>query len=167
MVVCRAENGAARQVCEDQLRSRLQAAGVTPILGPDHSGAPDGGAQVDAGLLDAARDAGAKAVFLTGIAADASVVTPGPSVGIGVGGYGGSGGWHGSSGVGAGVGVNVPVGAGQVETAYAADMVVTDVASGRILWTSKVTTGASRDLGGQIATMVETGVHAAQKAGLF
>jgi hypothetical protein len=77
------------------------------------------------------------------------------------------GGGAGGGGVGAGVGVAVPVGNARVSTAYAANLVLTDVATGRMMWTSKVTTAASQDVAGQMEKLAQTGVEAVQKAGML
>ena len=111
-----------------------------------------------------ARSSGAKAVWRSTVAPDATVGTPGPTVGIGVGGFGGG---YGAGGVGAGVGVGVPVGPDRVETAYGANLVLTDIETGRVMWTSKVTTAASRDVNAQMDKLAQTGVEAAQKAGML
>ena len=63
--------------------------------------------------------------------------------------------------------VSVPVGGAGVSTGYAANMVLTDVATGRVMWTSKVTAPASLDVNAQIGQLAKAGVEAAQKAGLF
>jgi hypothetical protein len=114
---------------------------------------------VSEATLSAAREAGARAVLTSRIAPDATVVSPRPSIGIGVGSWGGS--------VGSSVGVSVPVGGERVNTAYGADLVLTDVASGRMMWTSKITTPASRDVNAQLAKLAKSGVDAAKQAGLF
>jgi len=101
------------------------------------------------------------------IAPDVTVVSPGPTVGFGIGGFGISGGWHRSSGVGAGVGVGFPVGAERVNTAYAAEMTLTDVNTGRLMWTSRVTTPASQDVAEQVTELVGVGVKSARQAGFL
>ena len=50
---------------------------------------------------------------------------------------------------------------------YGANLVLTDIESGRIMWTSKVTTAASRDVNAQIDKLAQSGVEAAQKAGML
>jgi hypothetical protein len=72
-----------------------------------------------------------------------------------------------SSSVGGGIGVGFPVGGEQVHTAYAADMTLTDVATGRLMWTSKITTPASHDMTEQVTQLVEVGVQSAQQAGFL
>jgi hypothetical protein len=158
LVVCDAKETAVRHICQEQVSQQLSAAGASPVIGPQSADAQSAPAAEP--VLAAARDAGAKAVLRTGIAPDATVVSPGPSFGIGIGGFGGGN-------VAGGVGVSVPVGGERVSTAYAADMTLTDVTSGRVVWSSTVTTPASRDVNAQVATLTKTGLEAAQKAGLF
>jgi hypothetical protein len=158
LVVCDAKETAVRQVCQEQVSQQLTAAGAIPVIGPQAGGAESAPAAEP--VLAAARDAGAKAVLRTGIAPDATVVSPGPSFGIGIGGFGGGN-------VSGGVGVSVPVGGERVSTAYAADMTLTDVTSGRVIWSSTVTTPASRDVNAQVALLTRAGLDGAQKAGLF
>jgi hypothetical protein len=55
----------------------------------------------------------------------------------------------------------------QLDAGYAADMLVTDVATGRLMWTSRVTTGSWQSLDAQIGELVQTGFEGARKAGLF
>jgi hypothetical protein len=161
LVVCDAKETAVKRICQDQVSQQLNVAGATPVIGPETSGAESGPAGEQ--ILAAARDAGAKAVLRSSIAPDATVVSPGPSVGFGIGGFGmGS-----SNNVGGSVGVSMPVGGERVNTAYAAEMSLTDVASGRLIWSSTVSSPASRDVNGQVASLAKTGVESATKAGLF
>jgi hypothetical protein len=46
-------------------------------------------------------------------------------------------------------------------------MVLTDAASVRMMWSSKVTTPASQNIGAQMADLARVGVEAVQKAGFF
>ncbi len=165
-IVCNAKETAIKRTCEDQLAAQVAASGATPVTGPGSDNPTGGTAPITHEMLASARSAGAKAILSSTIAPEATVVNPGPTVGLGVGGFGGSGGWH-SGGVGGSVGIAVPVGAGQVNTSYAANLVLTDVASGQMMWTSKVTAPASQDVGAQIGELAKTGIAAAQKAGLF
>jgi hypothetical protein len=54
-----------------------------------------------------------------------------------------------------------------VDTSYGADLVLTDVASGQMMWTSSIATPASRDVNAQVASIAKVAVEAAKKAGLF
>jgi hypothetical protein len=163
LVVCDADAVALCRLCEEQVSARLTAMGVIPVTPPDSDTAVGGGASSarDNGLATA-RTAGAKAVFASTLARDTTVVDPGPTFGIGV---GGGGGYHG--GIGGGVGVSVPVGSERANTAYGADMSLTDVATGKLMWSGKVTTRASADVAEQIGKLAQTGVAAAQKAGVL
>jgi hypothetical protein len=164
MIVCDAGELAVRQICQDRMTARLAELGVVPVAAGAAGQTADAAAQSNANVVTAARNLGAKAVWRSTVAPDATVATPGPTVGIGVGGFGG-GGWN--SGVGAGVGVGVPVGAGRVDTIYGANLVLTDIATGRVMWTSKVTTAASHDVAAQIDKLAQSSVEAAQKAGMI
>jgi hypothetical protein len=162
LIVCNAAEVTLRRICEDQLAVRLTALGITPVKtdGQDLGAVPTGPAN-DKTLAEA-RSAAAKAIFASNLAPDAAVVSPGPTFGVGVGGFGGYRG-----GMGAGVGVSAPIGPERVSTAYGADMALTDVATGRLIWSAKVTTAASQDLTMQIGKLVEEGVAAVQKAGML
>jgi hypothetical protein len=156
LVVCDANEPVVRRICQDKLAGQVAASGATPVVGPEN---------VAAGPTDrtlaAARGAGATAVFGSTIGPEAVIAGAGPTFGFGIGGVSGGG-------VGGGVGISFPFGGGpQVDTGYAANVVVTDVATGRLMWTSKVTTGAWQDLDTQIGELVKGAVEGAQKAGLF
>ena len=80
---------------------------------------------------------------------------------IGIGGFG-----FGSSGS-AGVGVSAPVGGGRVTSGYSANGRVTEVSSGRLVWTAKATAPPSSDINVQMSELSKTVLAAADKAGLF
>jgi len=156
LVVCDANEPVVRQICQDKLAAQVAASGATPVMSPEHVAAGPSDK-----TLAAARTAGATAVFGSTIAPDAAIVGAGPTFGFGIGGVSGGG-------VGGGVGISFPFGGGaQVDTAYAANVLVTDVATGRLMWTSKVTTSSYQSLDTQISELVKTAVEGAQKAGLF
>lgn len=163
LVICEAQETVIRRICEDKVATQVAASGATPVAGPEFADLTVGPPPTNDRTLAAARSAGAVAILGSTITPDIAVVSPGPTFGFGFGSYGGSGGWGSASGVG----ISVPVGGGQVDTAYAANMVLTDVATARVMWTSKVTTPASQDIHGQIDELAKAGVGAAQKAGLF
>jgi hypothetical protein len=48
-----------------------------------------------------------------------------------------------------------------------ADMTLTDVATKRLIWTSKITTPASQDITEQVTELVEVGVKSARQAGFL
>ena len=86
-------------------------------------------------------------------------VSPGFSIGVGGFGFG----RH--SGVG--VGVEAPIGGGRVTSGYSANGRVTDVPSGRLVWTAKATAPPSSDLNAQMGELSKAVLGAADKAGLF
>ena len=163
LVVCDAPDAAIRGVCQDQVAAQVRASGAAAVISPD-AGLTVGPPPANDKTLAAARAAGAKAILGSTIGPDVTVVSPGSSIGIGVGGFGGSGG---GSVMGGSVGIGFPVGGGQATTGYAANMVLTDVATVRLMWTGKVTTPASQNVSAQIGELARVGVEAARKAGFF
>jgi hypothetical protein len=163
LVVCDAPDVAVRRVCQDQVATQVRAVGATPVISPD-AGVTAGPPPTNDKTLAAARAAGAKAILGSAIGPDVTVVNPGPSIGIGVGGFGGSGG---GTVTGGSVGIGFPIGGGQATTGYAANMVLTDVATARMMWTSKITTPASQNVGAQMGELARVGVEAARTSGFF
>ncbi len=161
LVACESSDLAVKRICQDQFASELTAHGATPVIAPDDT-QPSATRGVDR-YLPVARSAGAKAVLNAAVAPDAFAVSPGPSVGFGIGGFGGSG----RVGTGVGVGVSMPVGSGQSNMAYVANSTLTDVASGRAMWTAKASTPAASNVNTQLGELAKAVVAAAQKAGLF
>ena len=158
LVACDAAELVVRQICQDQLASEVVARGATPVfVGPGVAIATD--RAIDGQLLPAARDAGAKAVMVMTVAVAVSDVSQGVSIGIG--GFG-----FGSHSAG-GVGVSAPIGGGKVTSGYAANGRVTDVASGRLLWTAKATASPSSDVAAQMGDLSRSVLGAADKAGIF
>lgn len=158
LVVCEAPELALKRSCLDRVTAELVAYGATPVAGPE---LPAGTARSAAAepYLPAARAAGAKAVWLTSLAPAATVLQPGPSIGVGVGGYGRA--------MGGGVGISLPIGGARPRTGYGADSQLTDVASARLMWTAKTRAAASDDLGAQLSELVKSAMAAAGKAGFF
>jgi hypothetical protein len=165
LVVCNANAPAVQRICQDQIAARMLASGIRPVMATEVDLSAAEGKSIADNIFAAARREGANAIWAATIAPDATVVSPGPTIGVGIGGFGGSGGWYPSSGVGGGIGVGVPVSGEQVSTAYAADMTLTDVGTGRLMWTSKITTPASQDIAEQVTRLVEVGAQSAQQAG--
>jgi hypothetical protein len=167
LVVCDASDAVIERLCQDQLATQVAAAAATPATAPDTNHPTAVGGHLPENVFAAARRAGAKAILVSTIVPDATVVQPSPTIGFGLGGFRSTGGWHRSSGIGTGVGVAVPVGADRVQTAYAATMTLTDVDTRRLMWTSRVTTPASPDVNTQVSKLAKAGVEAAQQAGLL
>ena len=158
LVACDAFEVVIRQICQDQLASEVVARGATPVfLAPGFPVATD--RSVDAQLLPAAREAGAKAMMVMTVAVAVNDVSPGFSIGVGGFGFG----RH--SGVG--LGVEAPIGGGRVTSGYSANGRVTDVPSGRLVWTAKATAPPSSDVNAQMGELSKAVLGAADKAGLF
>ena len=162
LVVCDAPDIAIRNICQDQVAAEVRASGATPVINAD-AGLTVGPPPANDKTLAAARAAGAKAILGSTIGADVTVVNPGSSAGFGLGGFGGSG----RTVTGGSVGIGFPMGGGQATTGYTANMVLTDVATVRVMWTSKVTTPGSQNVGAQIGDLARVGVGAARTAGFF
>ena len=163
LVVCDSNEAAVKRICEDQMSAELAAVGATPVIMP---GDATTSGSVNERALAAAHAAGAKAVLLSTVAPEVTAISPGPSIGVGIGGFGGFGGSR-SGGIGTGVGVSVPVGKERVDTAYAANMTLTDVDRGHLMWTGKVRASGSQDINQQLASLARNGIEAAQRAGMF
>ena len=147
-----------RQICQDQLAREVVARGATPVfLAPGFPVATD--RSVDAQLLPAAREAGAKAMMVMTVAVAVQDVSQPFQIGIGGFGFGSSG--------SAGVGVSAPVGGGRVTSGYSANGRVTEVPSGRLVWTAKATAPPSSDINAQMSDLSRLVLGAADKAGLF
>lgn len=162
-VVCEATDVAIKRICQDQVVSQLTTLGATPVKGPESDQPTPAPQPVADPYLAAAREAGASAVLSTAVTPDARVVDAGPSIGFGIGGFGGGGGAYRSGGVG----MSVPVGPGQVNTGYAANTTLTDVATGRLMWTAKAASPPSKDVNAQVADLSKTVLDAAKKEGFF
>ena len=159
MVVCEAQDETIQRLCQDRVAAGLAARGAVPVALPENVAAPMAPAVIDPQVLQAARDAGAKAVFSVTVGISSQAVNPGMSLSIGGFGFGSSG--------GAGVGVSAPIGGGQVSSGYSASGRVTDVANARLLWTARATTPPSSNVNAQLADLTTTVFAAAEKAGMF
>jgi len=158
LVACDAYEVVVRQICQDQLAAQVLARGATPVfLAPGFPVATD--RSVDAQLLPAAREAGAKAMMVMTVAVAVQDVSQPFQIGIGGFGFGSSG--------SAGIGVSAPVGGGRVTSGYSANGRVTDVPTGRLVWTAKATAPPSSDINAQMSDLSRLVLGAADKAGLF
>jgi hypothetical protein len=157
LVVCEASDQTLRRLCEEQLASEVIAFGGSVTRAAEGAPLPDAAAH-----LPAAGKAGAVAVVRGVVTPSAQSFNPGPQFSFGVGGWGG-----GSSSVGGGVGVSVPAGAGSVSTGYGIDLGITDVSTGRLVWSAKTTTPPSSDVGAQMVDLARTSMTAARAAGVI
>lgn len=160
LIACEAYEQVLKRLCQDQLAAEVVARGATPVVGPDTTNPAPGRPLGDEQYLGAARSAGARAMLTSVLTPAAAHVNPGLSVGIG-------GMRIGSGGFGAGVGVSLPVGGTQMHTGYSSNIRVTDVASGRLLWTAKATAPPSSDINAQLSELNKAVFGAADKANLF
>ena len=158
LVACDAAEVVIRQVCQDRLASEVVARGGAPVFVPPETPVATD-RSIDAQLLPTARSAGASAMLVMTVAVAVNDVSPGFSVGIGGFGFG----RH--SGVG--LGVDAPIGGGRLTSGYSANGRVTDVNSGRLVWTAKATSPPSSDVPVQMAELSKAVLDAAQKDGLF
>jgi hypothetical protein len=109
--------------------------------------------------VTAARAANARAVLVVSVTPSLTDVSPGVSIGLGGFSFGSRG--------GGGVGISAPIGGGRVTTGFSANGRVTEVASGRLLWTASAAAPPSADLNAQFGALTKTVLDSAQKAGLF
>ena len=158
LVACDAFDVAVRQVCQDQLASEVVARGATPVLVASDTPLLTDRA-IDGQLLSSARTVAAKAVLVVTLTPAVTDVNSGPSFSIGGFGFGRS------SAVG--VGVSAPIGGARVTTGFSANGRVTDVATGRLVWTASAAAAPSADLNAQFAALSKIVLDAAEKAGLF
>jgi len=161
MVACEAYEPVVKRLCLDELSAQVTAAGAQPVLAPDAPSATPGRPVPDEQLLASARLTGARGVLSSTMTMAAGGSAPGSGVSIGIGGFGG--GRH----VGGGIGVTVPVGGSETVEAYTANSKLIDVSSGRLLWTAKATSPASKDVAAQVQQLSRTVFESARKSGLF
>jgi len=159
LVVCDADEAPLRQICLDEMRSEVTARGATAVAFDDTDRGIAGAAKSTADYVAVARERGASAVLRTRAMTSLSRPDSGVSLGFGLGTFG--------SGVGLGVGMSTPVGGGSSTVGYAAESSITDVRSGKLLWTGRATTAPSKELNKQMAELATTLLGGAQKAGLF
>jgi hypothetical protein len=158
LVACDVADVTVRQLCQDQVAAEVSARGATPLFpGPETVIATD--RSIDGQLLAAARSADAKALMVLTLTPAVTDVSPGFSVGIGGVGY------RGSSSVG--VGVAAPVGGGRVIMGYAANGRITDVGTGRLVWSASASTAPSSEIEVQLGALSKTVFGAADKSGMF
>lgn len=161
LVVCEAQEVVLSRLCVDRLSASLQARGAT-VVTASQAAAPAQGQGGDARYVEQARAARATALWATSVGPEtfASDYRASPGFSIGLGGFVGRG-----SGVG--VGVGVPIGSATATPLYAADVRVTDVASGRLVWTARAGSPPAGEVGRQLDDLLQRLVTAAGEAQLF
>lgn len=159
LVACESYETVVKQICLDSLIAEVTARGATPVTAPEVVNPEPGRPIPDDRYFSAARNAGARAVLSATVVLAARDVSQPFQIGIGGFGWGGSG--------SAGVGVSMPVGGGQPTAGYAIDSHITDVASGRLMWSAKASTPPSSDINAQLSSLAKMTIGAAEKSGLF
>jgi len=159
LVSCETGEELLRRICEERVTADLSARGARPVLAAPGTVAAAQPGIADAHYLPAARDLGAKAVFSVTLGVASASVSSGVMLSVGGFGFG-----RGSAG---GVGVSAPIGGGQVSNGYAANGRVTDVGSGRLMWSARASAPPSGDVNAQLADLSKAVVDAAAKASLF
>jgi hypothetical protein len=164
LVVCDADEAPLRQICQDQMRAEVTARGATAVAFDDAdrniAGTAASASKPTAEYVGIARERGATAVLRTRAMTSLARPDSGVSLGFGLGTFG--------SGVGLGVGMSTPVGGGGNATVgYAAETSITDVRSGKLLWTGRATTAPSKEVNKQMADLATALLAGAQKAGWF
>jgi hypothetical protein len=159
LVSCETGEEVLRHICEDEISADLAARGVHPVLAAPGTVAVMQPGVSDMQYLPAARDNGAKAVFSVTVGLNSQRVSEGLTIGVGGFGFGRN--------VAGGVGVSAPIGGGEVSSGYAANGRVTDVASGRLMWTARASTPPSSDVNAQLTDLSKSVLDAAGTSGLF
>ena len=159
MVSCETRDELLRRICDERVAAELSAHGAVPVFAAPGTVAAIEPGVADAQYLPAARGSGAKAVLSVTVGASSTNVSPGVMLSVGGFGFGRNS--------GAGVGVAAPVGGGQVSNGYSANGRITDVASGRLMWSARASTPPSGDVNAQLAELSKSVLDAAGKAGLF
>ncbi len=159
LIACEAPDVAIRNVCQDQLAGEVAKRGGKPVfvaegtrLTTDRS--------LDEQLLPSARTGNARAILVVALRPAVSEAS-GSGLSLGIGGFG----FGRNSALG--VGVGGPVGGTRVETGFAASGRVTDVSTGRLVWTANASAPPSDDLRAQFSDLAVAVLNSAERAGLF
>lgn len=159
LVSCETGEQVLQRICEDRVAADLGARGARAVLPKPGSVAAMPSGVSDMQYLPAARASGAKAVFSVSVGLASQTVSPGLSIGIGGFGFGRHS--------GGGIGISAPIGGGQVSSGYAMSGRITDVATGRLMWTARASAAPSSDANAQLADLSRSLLDAAAGAGLF
>jgi hypothetical protein len=165
LVVCNGAERTLELICENQFSAQLTALGTRPLTNAALV-SPTPGREAPAGAYIApAQAAGAHAVLNVTLTPDFSAAAAAPTFSFGIGGFGGS---SGSRAVGGGVGVTLPAGTvGSSGSGLAAIASFVDVASGRVLWSTRAVVAPAPDPTAMLAEAARALTAAAVKAGLF
>ena len=157
LVVCESDEQVVKQMCQDRVAAELRALGANTAMVP-HSLDTSSPTR----LSDEARAVKAGTIFSTRLSPDVPRYSgsSGVSVGLGMGGGFGRGGFG-------GVGVSAPIGGSHISQGYVANASLSEVATGRLMWTAKASTQRSDDLNWQVDSLTKAVVGGAQQAGFF
>jgi len=159
LVACEAPDVALRNVCQDSLAAEVRARGARPVVvSPDTR--LTGDRSLDEQLLSGARRASTRAILVVALRPASSEPT-GSGLSIGIGGFGFG------RGSAVGGGISAPIGEQRIATGFAANGRVTDVTSGRLVWTATASVPPSDDLRAQCADLAAAVLDSAARAGLF
>jgi len=155
LVVCEADEQVVKQMCQDKVSAELRTLGANTALLPNNVDGSPGR------LSDEARAVKARAIFNTKVTPDIPRYGSSSGVSVGI----GMGGGFGGRGYG-GIGVGVPIGGGyRMSQGYVANASLSDVGSGRLLWTGKASARDSSDLAWQLDSLTKAVVGGVQQAG--
>jgi hypothetical protein len=161
LVVCRAYDLTLERICEDRLAADAQAIGIRVA----RAGMPRDAAYDPAAgeaLLTAARAVRADAILEMRL--EPAVALGSPSAGaVGVGVGGSRGGW--SGGTSGAIGITLPLSGSGSEMASGTSL--TDVATGRPVWSSRARGSGAVNAAGQVGELSRVTVEALKGAGLF
>jgi hypothetical protein len=156
LVVCESDEQVVKQMCQDRVSAELRAYGANTALVP-YTADP-----TPTRISEEARAVSAQATFSTKVTPDFARYGSSSGVQVGV----GFGTGFGGRGLG-GVGVSAPIGGARISQGYVANASLSDVASGRLLWTGKASARDSTDLTWQIDSLTKAVTGGAQQAGFF
>ena len=159
LVACEAPDVAVRNVCQDQLAQQLAARGARPVfVSGDTRFTAD--RAIDEQLLPGARSASTKAIVVLSLRPVATD-TGGSGFSLGFGGFG----FGRNSALG--IGASVPVGGTRIATGFSANGRITDVSTGKLVWTASAASPPSEDLKAQFTDLSDAVLDSATRAGLF
>ena len=166
LVVCEATELVVKRLCQDELAAHLTALGATATIEPEVSNQTPGRPIAAEQYLPAARAAGAKAVLSAGMLPTRSISAPGL---LSVSALVGSEGRVDIAAAESALVSALPFrwDGGQPSTGYAVNSTITDVATGRTMWTAKASTGPSSDTSAQVSELAKAVANAALQAGFF
>ena len=161
LIACEAPDVAVRNICQERFAAQVASRGSRPVFVPSEAPIYSDRA-LDPQLLPGAREANAGAVLVITLRPVATEDDR-SSVSFGIGGFG----FGGRSGGGGALGLTTPIGEGHVATGFSANGRVTDVASGRLVWSATAAASPSENLDAQLDQLSRSLLDSASRSGLF